>query len=253
MPRFTPQFMPGSPDPSGAQPFSFDRRVIQLKRRLVREATQAIGMLEAALDALWRLDRDAARQVTRDDDTIDREEVAIEQECFNILALHHAFARDFRVLTFILKANADIERVADHAASIAKVTGKFRGDRPPVWPTALRELGERVPLMCHALMRAVLDEDVEAAKALVRSDKTIDTLDKQLFDEAIDLMSSESSSRDQICNGMLIYRVGRELERVGDLMTNVGEDVVYLATGSIIRHSKRLAVPPHGPASGSRG
>ena len=120
-PLFEPQFAPGSADGGATGPFSFDRRVIQLKRRLVREATQAIGMLEAALDALWRLDRDAAKQVTRDDDTIDREEVAIEQECFNILALHHAFARDFRVLTFILKANADIERVADHAASIAKL------------------------------------------------------------------------------------------------------------------------------------
>lgn len=255
-PLFEPQFAPGSADGGAAGPFSFDRRVIQLKRRLVREATQAIGMLEAALDALWRLDRDAAKQVTRDDDTIDREEVAIEQECFNILALHHAFARDFRVLTFILKANADIERVADHAASIAKVTSKFRGDRPPVWPTALRELGERVPLMCHELMRAVLDENVDAARALVKSDKIIDTLDKQLFDEAIDLMTADSSdgdvgSRDQLCNGMLIYRVGRELERVGDLMTNVAEDVVYLATGSIIRHSKRMTAPPHWPTSGA--
>jgi len=254
--QFSPQFMPAADDSAGAAPLSFDRRVIQLKRRLVREATQAIGMLEAALDALWRLDRDAAKQVTHDDDTIDREEVAIEQECFNILALHHAFARDFRVLTFILKANADIERVADHAASIAKVTSKFRGDRPPVWPTALRELGERVPLMCHALMKAVLDENVEAAKALVKSDKTIDSLDKQLFDEAIDLMAGETmtgevSSRDHLCNGMLIYRVGRELERVGDLMTNVAVDVVYLATGSIIRHAKRLTAPPHGPTHGN--
>lgn len=219
--------------------FAFDRRLVQLKRRLVREATLSIGMLEAALDALWRMDRDAARQVNRDDDRIDREEVAIEQECFNLLALHHAFARDFRALTFVLKVNADIERVADHASSIAKIVLKIRGDRSPEWPTALRELGDRVPIMCHELMRCVLDEDVDAAQNLVRTDKTIDQLDKQLFEEALDLMVQEHGDRDGLANGMLIHRVGRELERVGDLMTNIAEDLVYLATGSIVRHESK--------------
>ncbi len=238
-------FEPPVPEPSPHAPFSFDRRLVQLKRRLVREATLAIGMLEAALDALWRLDRDAARQVNKDDDRIDREEVAIEQECFRILALHHAFARDFRVVTFILKVNADIERVADHACSVAKVAVKIRGDAPPAWPTALRELGDRVPLMCHELMRAVLDENVESARALVRADKTIDSLDKQLFSEAVEMMKASYPLEDALVNGLLIYRIGRELERVGDLMTNVAEEVVYLATGSIVRHAvKEKAARP---------
>jgi phosphate transport system protein len=233
-----------SPEPQAKALFSFDRRLVQLKRRLVREATLAIGMLEAALDALWRLDRDAAKQVNRDDDRIDREEVAIEQECFNILALHHAFARDFRVLTFILKVNADIERVADHACSIAKIIIRIKGDTPPTWPTALRELGERVPLMCHELMHSVLDEDVEGARALVLADKTIDRLEKQLFSEAVEMMNKECSSPNAIENGMLIYRIGRELERVGDLMTNIAEDVVYLATGEIVRHEEKKKARP---------
>ena len=64
------------PDPNDPRPpLAFDRRLIQLKRRLVREATMAIGMLETALDALWRLDRQSAKEVTRLDDRIDREEV----------------------------------------------------------------------------------------------------------------------------------------------------------------------------------
>lgn len=230
-------FEPPSPEPAPQPPFTFDRRLVQLKRRLVREATLAIGMLEAALDALWRLDRDSARQVNRDDDRIDREEVEIEQECFNILALHHAFARDFRVVTFILKVNADIERVADHACSVAKIVVRMRGNEPPNWPTALRELGERVPIMCHELMRAVLDENVEAARALVRADRTIDALDRQLFEEAVATMKAGHPDDDALVNGLLMHRVGRELERVADLMTNVAEDVVYLATGSIVRHT----------------
>lgn len=241
-----------SPESPGGlpPPNSFEHRVWVLKRRLIRETTQAIGMLETALDSLWTLDTATALEVTRHDDTIDTEEVAIEQECFSLLALHHAFARDFRTLAFILKVNADIERVADHACSIAKIVRRMR---PPVeWPTALRELGERVPLMCHDLMRAVLDTDVAVARELVRSDKVIDNLDKRLFEEVQDMMTRLSFSQDAQANALLIYRLGRELERVGDIMANIAEDVVYLATGEIVRHQKKQlrATPPEPPVPG---
>jgi phosphate transport system protein len=244
------QFSNAEPNDVSPASGSFEHRVAFLKRRLIRETAQAIGMLETALDSLWTLDVDTAIEVTRHDDTIDTEEVAIEQECFSLLALHHAFARDFRTLAFILKVNADIERVADHACSIAKIVRRMR---PPVeWPTALRDLGERVPLMCHDLMRAVLDIDVEVARELVRSDKVIDNLDQRLFEEVQEMMSKLSFSEDARANALLIYRLGRELERVGDIMANIAEDVVYLATGEIVRHQKKRlrATPPDSPNPG---
>ncbi len=222
---------------------SFESTLVQLRRRLIQEATLAVGMLESALDALWTLDSERAKEVRARDDRVDREEVAIEKECFRLLALEQPFARDFRVVTFILKVNADIERVADHAASIAKCVTRFRGDSPPKWPTALVELGQRVPMMCHALLRAVLREDADAARAVVEDDKTIDRLDRQLFDETVTLMHDDPTA---LANGMLIYRIGRELERVGDLMTNIAEDIVYLATGVIIRHGGPEEEPPSG-------
>ncbi len=80
-----------------------DRKIIALKRRLVREATTAISMLENALAALWTLDVEAAAAVRAGDDTIDSEEVAIEQECLELLALRAPYARDFRLMAFVLK------------------------------------------------------------------------------------------------------------------------------------------------------
>lgn len=249
------------PHPHGER-FTFDRRLIQLRRRLFREASFAVGMLEEALDALWRLDVAAAREVRKRDERVDREEVQIEQECYELLALQHAFARDFRVVTFILKVNADIERVADHASSIAKIAIKVRenaegfGDggrfgTPTIeWPTSLTELGQRVPIMCHELMRAVLDEDVVAARALVRSDETIDQLDRRLFDEVVDLVRAEPLD---VENGLLIYRLGRELERVADLMTNIAENLVYMATGEIVRHTKHTSRGLRGGSGGGGG
>jgi phosphate transport system protein len=239
------------PDPEPTSPgqtparFTLDRNIVALKRRLVQEATTAIGMLEAALDALWRLDGAAAREVRRRDDTVDREEVQIEQECLRLLALQQPFARDLRFIAFIFKANADVERVADHACSIAKCAARLEGHGPIRWPTALVELGQRVPLMCHSLLRAVLDEDQDLARRIVEEDETIDSLEKRLFEEVEEMMQREP---DRLRVGLLLSRAGRELERVGDLMKNIAEDIVYLSTGAIVRHEQKRAAAPPTPA-----
>jgi phosphate transport system protein len=216
---------------------SFDQRLAGLKRRLVREAASAIAMLESALAALWTLDVEAAKAVRRRDDSIDLEEVEIEQECYRMMTLENPVARDFRVLAFILRVNADIERVGDHASSIAKLAGRFSdATLPPPWPTALRELGVRVPMICQNLLRAVLAEDVPAAREIVKSDKVIDRLDRELFSEVVGLLERSEVPH---ADGLLMHRLGRELERIGDLMSGIAEDLVYLVTGEIIRHAKK--------------
>lgn len=217
-------------------PLTVDRELASLRRRVVLESTTAVDMLEASLRALWMLDTGLAREVRRGEKEVDREEVAIEAECLRLLTLRHPFGTDFRFITFCLKVNGDIERVADHASSIAKITLKLSAlEEIPEWPRSLSELGERLPVLCHRLLRAVLDQDEQAARALVVSDKTIDELDKQLFEEIRDLIERRPNFAEA---GLLMYRVGRELERVGDLMCNIAEDVVYWATGEIIRHKK---------------
>lgn len=241
---------PQPPDPPSAEParpdhaIQLDRELGELRQRLLREATSAVGMLESALRALWSLDRAAAAETRKRDDRIDTEEVEIEEACLRLMALRQPFARDFRVLTFILKVNADVERVADHSASIAKTVLKFPQGGPPRWPTALVELGQRVPMVCHALLRALLDEDADAAKGIVTGDETIDGLHRRLFDETLELMHDSPAAQ---VIGLLIYRVGRELERIGDLMANIAEDIVYVRTGHIIRHEKKKQRPPAPP------
>ncbi|MEM9066253.1 MAG: phosphate signaling complex protein PhoU [Planctomycetota bacterium] len=250
------QYEPRQPDPvdpSGAGPFSrqvggvegaqrhaLEDKLALLRRRLIRQATLATGMLETALESLWSLDAALVAEVLRRDDQIDLEEVLLEEACFELLALQKPFARDFRGITFILKVNGDVERVADHACSIAKSARKLSGGSEVCWPTALREMGERVPMQCHALLRAVVAEDIEQARELVLGDKTIDKLDKQLFRECAALIERDPSRAEQ---GLRIARIGRDLERIGDLMANIAEDVVYLATGTIIRHEKRKQGP----------
>ncbi|MEM9560496.1 MAG: phosphate signaling complex protein PhoU [Planctomycetota bacterium] len=215
---------------------TFDRDLHLLRRRIVRLATSSVDLLEASIRALWDLDTAGAREVRQGEEMIDLEEVAIERECLRLLTLQQPYGLDFRQLTFCLKVNADLERVADHASSIAKVTLKL-GDVgvTPRWPTALTDLGERLPVVCHRLLRAMLDDDAEAARGLVGSDEVIDTLDKRLFQELAEHAAKHPSDGAAV---LLMHRVGRDLERVGDLMCNIAEDVVYLVTGEIIRHER---------------
>src|SRR5690606_35805871 len=155
----------------------FDAELAALRRRLVREASMAIDLLVSAVAGLWELDHDLARKVRSGDDHIDREEVAIEQECLRLLTLERPFGHDMRQIAFCLKVNQDIERVADHASSLSKICLKLQPP-PPAWPTALREMGDRIPVVCEELLRAVVNSDVEAARQIRAKDKAIDQLDK---------------------------------------------------------------------------
>ncbi len=222
---------------------ALDKALDAIRLRLIQEATTAIGMLESAIEALFRLDEPLARAVVQRDDDIDLEEVRIEEECYRVLALFSPVARDFRTVATFLKVNADLERVADHATSIAKQSIKLKGVGIARLPTALGEMGERVPMMCQNLLTALLNTNVEAARAVVIRDEAIDKLDKQLFIECIDVMTD---SRESKAAGILCYRCGRELERIGDLMVNIAEDVIYLAGGQIVRHEVKKQLKAQG-------
>jgi len=214
---------------------TLDHQLASLRRSLIREASQAIDLLKQSVDVLFSDSDDGVREIREIENQIDAEEVRIEQECFKVLALQQPFGADFRLITFCLKVNSDIERLADHASSIAKISSKIDHDHPD-WPQSLREISDRIPLMCQELLRAVINADTAAAAEVVERDKIIDKLDKQAFRE---LTAKIESHPDSAKMYMLMYRVSRELERVGDLLGNIAEDIIYLVTGDIVRHAPK--------------
>ncbi|MEX0876584.1 MAG: phosphate signaling complex protein PhoU [Phycisphaerales bacterium] len=232
------------PDPKQPQPTKqqiplrvandtqLDQQLAALRRRVIREASQAIDLLQQSIEVLWNSTDEGVQEIRDIENEIDAEEVKIEQECFRILALQQPFGADFRLITFSLKVNSDIERLADHASSIAKISKKVRNENPD-WPKSLQEMGERIPVMCQELLRAVINTDPEAAREVVARDKIIDRLDKQTFRE---LTAKIEENPQEAAFYMLMYRISRELERVGDLLGNIAEDIIYLVTGEIVRH-----------------
>jgi len=221
--------------PMTSTDISLDDDLAKVRRRMIREAAQAIDIIKSAIDSLWELDESTAKMISKIEKEIDKEEVRIEQECYRILALKNPFAADFRLITFILRVNTDIERVADHASSIRKIIARIE-EPAPKWPESLREMGERIPVMCEQLLRAVVNTDAELARSVVKQDRAIDTLDGHAFEEIRELIKQDPQNAS---NYLLIFRVARELERVGDLLGNIAEGIIYLVTGNIVRHTPR--------------
>jgi phosphate transport system protein len=215
-----------------ANDIQLDHQLNALRRRLIREAARATDLLTQSFEVLLNSSDEGVREIREIESEIDAEEVKIEEECFRILALQQPFGSDFRMLTFCLKVNSDIERLADHASSIAKISKKLRFD-DLFWPPALKEMMQRTPVMCEELLRAVIGADIEAAREVVARDKIIDRLDKQTFRELAQHIEGHPTDAAKY---MLMYRISREIERVGDLLGNIAEDVVYLVTGEIVRH-----------------
>lgn len=242
-----PNSQPPNPSPPSPVPgfkTEFHAALDALHHRLCREGMLALELLEAAVVAFKQCDRDAARSLRARDTEVDEEEVHIEEETVRLIALHQPVARDLRRLMLIIKSNADIERIADHAMGLCKSVLYLDKAETPIWPTALLDMADRVIPRGHDAVRALQALDSDAAQRLIDEDSTLDLLAKRAFEE---IERSESTERLTNRAALLAFRASREIERISDLVGAICEDIVYSRTGRIIRHAKRLN-PPAKPA-----
>jgi len=211
----------------------FDEQIAQLQQELLLMSGRAESIIRKAVESLMRRDPVLAREVIEDDRAIDRMEIEIEEHCIQLLALQQPLARDLRLITSALKISNDLERVGDHAVNIAGCTLELAG-KSPVRPLAdLPSLAEKSIAMLRDAIDAFVRGDADAARQLVRRDDEVDTLHRHLFAELLARMVEDPK---QVERSMTLVLVGRNLERIGDLATNVAEEVVFIAEARIIKH-----------------
>jgi len=211
----------------------FDQQIEDLKQQLLLMSGRTESIIRKALESLTRRDPVLADEVIADDKLIDRMEIDIEEACIQLLALQQPLARDLRLITSALKISNDLERVGDHAVNIAGCAQQLVG-KPPVKPLAdLPALAEKSIAMLRDALDAFVRFDAEAARRLVRRDDEVDDLNRQMFAE---LMRRMIADPQQVERSMTLVLVGRNLERIADLATNVAEEVVFIAEARIIKH-----------------
>lgn len=211
----------------------FHDELADLKNRLLDMSSRAEEALEDAVGALLRRDASRARHVITKDAAIDDLEVEIEDRVTNLLALQQPMAKDLRFLLAALKISNDLERVGDHAVNIAECAQRLL-DAPPVTPEPeLVDMARRVREMLGGALSSFVKGDGEAARAVCLADDAVDSLHRSMFRILLTHMAENPAT---IGPAMELSLVSRNLERVGDLATNIAEDVVFLVEGTQIKH-----------------
>ena len=220
----------------------FEHELARLKRDFTVHATSCFEQLDRAGEFLRSREDGLGRRVIEDDANVDEEEVQIEAECVRLMTLHHPVAADMRLLVTMLKLNDDLERISDHAGNIAWLAGRiFR--RGGDLPADLLVLADRVVRNGRAGLQAFLDQDLDGARAVLRRDADVDALDRSVRHD----VHATLCDHGEVSTALHVFRISRELERVGDHIGNMAEDVIYLVTGEIVRHGGPAAAAASGP------
>jgi phosphate transport system protein len=206
----------------------FHEELRALESEVQRTGTQAQRLLEQALQALTRRDVALCEAVIRGDDEVDQLYLDVERRILGLFALQTPVASDLRLLTALLHINLHLERIADQAVNMAKIT-KLAAGLPPN-PTVLQHLEEMGALalgMVGAAMAALARRDLELARKLPELDDPIDRLNRGMLGQVLGV----SDDKQRLEWGIRMYVVSRQLERVGDNAVDIGEQVAFLVTG----------------------
>jgi phosphate transport system protein len=206
----------------------FHEELRALEDEVQRTGTQAQRLLEQALQALTRRDLTLCEAVIRGDDEVDQLYLDIERRILHLFALQTPVASDLRLLTALLHVNLHLERIADQAVNMAKIT-KLAHGLPPN-PTVLQHLEEMGALalgMVGAAMAALARRDLDLARKLPELDEPIDRLNRGMLGQ----VRGVSEDKQRLEWGIRMYVVSRQLERVGDNAVDIGEQVAFLVTG----------------------
>jgi phosphate transport system protein len=217
----------------------FAEQLEELRRRLILQGAEVERQIHAAVEALVESSREKAELVIDDDEKIDRGEVEIEEAAIQLLALQAPVAVDLRFLVGVLQINNDLERIGDHAVNIAEGALRTALAQKPVRPFShIPHMAEIAKSMLKEALDAFINRDVAMAREVIRRDDLLDEKNSATIRELLTYMA-ESPSLISFCLDLI--SVSKNLERVGDLATNIAEDTIYIAQAKLVKHHAETA------------
>lgn len=226
------------------------RDMDELKRELLATGGRVEEAIQRATTALHERHGDLARRVMAGDAEIDRREVELEEMALKILALHQPVAVDLRFIAAVMKANNDLERMADYAVNIAE-RAEFLVEHPPLQvPERLEEMTGAAMAMVRDALDAFVNGDTQAAREVTARDDVVDRYNVEIIHELRRTMEGDPATVERALH---LFSASRYLERIADLATNIAEDVIYMVEGEIVRHQVELHAPRDGASQLARG
>jgi phosphate transport system protein len=219
-----------------------DHRIIDQQLDVLRDKILLLGgatesAVQRAMQSLVERDSDLAREVLEEDKIIDQMELEIDRLSIEILALQHPAAHDLRFVIAVAKITPILERIADHAGSIAEAAlvinieplVKNYVDFPIMAQTAAE--------MLRSALDAFTNEDAQLSREIIDRDQEIDKSYKRVFNQLLEMMIDNPSTTTGAAH--LLF-VAKHLERIGDYVKDICELNVYLREAAFIKHSRLI-------------
>ncbi len=215
----------------------FEKEIDRLKKKILTQCAVVEENLSRAVVAVSENDTDAAKEVINNDVVIDQNEIEIEEECLKLLALYQPVATDLRYVIVCLKVNNDLERIGDLSCNIAKCALKLaKNEELDLELNGLdfSKMMETTQKMLNHALDSLVRSDTLLALNVIKRDDEVDKMNSQNHDKISELIQKKPEYA-----SFYIYQlsVSRQLERIADVATNISEDVMYMATGNIVRHA----------------
>ncbi|MEO8701577.1 MAG: phosphate signaling complex protein PhoU [Kofleriaceae bacterium] len=211
----------------------FELELRTLRERLATMGERAAQQISLAMKALSDKDDDLARQVIKDDTLIDKDENDVDELALQILATRQPVASDLRFITMSLKFVVDLERIGDLATGIARRALELNRLPTLALHVDLSTLAGLVQKNLHAALDSFVKKDAEKATAVITADVEIDRLNASLFAELIAHVATDPATVTRV---LPLTSVCRYLERAGDHVKNLAEEVVYMVKALDVRH-----------------
>ncbi|MBP1989421.1 phosphate signaling complex protein PhoU [Paenibacillus eucommiae] len=206
----------------------FHQSLELLQTELLAMGNSVENLIHQAVDSLTRLDEKLAHDIIESDDHIDDYLTTIDELCLRLIALQQPMASDLRIIGTAIKIATDLERIADHAVDIARITLRFSGEELVKPLETIPQMAEIAKEMLRESLISYTERNVHRAATLAEKDDLVDKLYSNVMQELISMMGVDYNRNRQLTHLIL---VAHYLERVADHVTNIGEGVIYMVAG----------------------
>ena len=208
---------------------AFDRDLDKIQAQIIKMGSLVETAICDAATAYELRDLELARQVRLNDKTIDQLEESINDECSRLIALRAPTAVDLRLVLSVFKVSSNLERIGDYSKNIAKRTIVLEDlANSDIRRLGLKRLAREVELMLRDALDAYVNRDLELARDVIARDIEIDQMYNGLFREFLTYMMEDPRN---ITPCMHLHFMAKNMERMGDHVTTIAEQVVFLVTG----------------------
>ena len=206
----------------------FEANLEELHNDLLRMGSIVEKQIHDCIDALVNQNTEKAEKIMQNDDVVDDLESEIEDKAIKLIAMQQPLASDLRNIFTTTKIVTDLERMADHAVDIAKITLRLKDEKYIKQLIDIPRMAEIVELMIKDSLDAYVEGDIEKAYAVCKRDDKVDAIYKEVFKELLELMIQNPKTVNQATQFLFICKF---LERIADHTTNICEWTIYLVTG----------------------